>query len=151
MKKLIFSTIIFCTFFNVFAQDYKYDQCRNSLTVGVLEGGGSLIGLDYEFMPLSHLGLQAGIGLVGYGAGINYHFKPWARRSFLSLQYWHQGIGKSYAQALIGPAYVYRAEGIFTFQIGIGFLVDKGPIYYNVLDKEVPIMLTYAIGLHFPW
>jgi hypothetical protein len=151
MKKLLLIFILFSIYFNVFAQDYKYDICRNSFTIGVLEGGGSLIGMDYEFMPLSHLGLQAGIGFKGFGGGINYHFKPWARRSFLSLQYWHQGIDKTYVQALIGPSYVYRAEGIFTFQIGIGFLVEKGPNYHAAFNKEIPVMLTYAIGLHFPW
>ncbi|MFZ4401827.1 MAG: hypothetical protein ACOYO1_17490 [Bacteroidales bacterium] len=151
MRKLILLAIalFICQFAS--AQNAELNNKRNNLTIGLLQGGGSLIGFDYEFMPLSHLGLQAGVGFKGFGCGLNYHFKPWARSSFLSLQYWHQGIDKTYIQSLIGPSYVYRARKIFSCQIGIGFLVEKGADYHSAFKKEVPVMLTYAVGFYFPW
>ena len=132
-------------------KDRVTDSKESCITIGVLQGGGSLIGADIEIMPLSRLGFQFGAGLVGVGCGINYHFKPWVKSSFLSLQYWHQGMGNTYVQSLVGPSYVFRARKIFTCQIGVGFLVEKGPKYYSAFKKEVPAMLTYAIGVYIPW
>lgn len=130
------------------AATYNPSTC---FTIGVLQGGGSLIGADLEIMPMSRLGFQIGGGLVGYGFGVNYHFKPWVKSSFLSLQYWHQGAGNTYVQSLVGPSFVFRARKIFTCQLGVGFLVEKGPKYYSAFKKEVPAMLTYAIGVYIPW
>lgn len=151
MKKLLLIAIVLCSCLYASAQDVGTNIKRNCLTIGILQGGGSLIGFDYEFMPFSHLGLQAGAGFKGLGCGINYHFKPWSKSSFLSFQYWHQGIDKTYVQSLIGPSYVFRLKRNFTLQLGIGFLVDKGPNYYSAFKKEIPAMLTYAIGVYLPW
>ena len=122
----------------------------SSLTVGVLEGGGSLIGADLELMMSARCGLQFGAGFVGFGGGLNYHFKPTIRSSFVSVQYWHQGIDESYTQSLIGPCVVLRAKKLFTAQIGLGYALGKGPAWPEE-KKQSPVMLTYAIGLYFPW
>lgn len=122
---------------------------RYSLTVGILQGGGSLLGVDLETLLSDRIGFQVGAGLIGFGGGINYHLKPSIRSSFLSLQYWHQGIENSYTQSLFGPNFVFRSPKWFTFQIGIGFLIEEGPAWPESTE-HVPVMLTYAIGAYFP-
>lgn len=121
---------------------------RTAISIGVLMGGGSLIGADLENMLTERVGFQVGAGLVGFGAGLNLHFKPSIRSSFISLQYWHQGLGPSYTQSLAGVNYVYRARKVFTCQIGLGALIETGPGYPK--DKTAPgAMLTYALGVYF--
>ena len=143
------------------AQDYYQADYKetNSLeavstsciTVGILKGGGSLIGADLEFLLSEKIGAQIGGGLVGYGGGINFHLKPGIRSSFISVQYWNQGIGGTFVQSLVGPNFVYRSKKWFTFQIGLGALLEIGE--ENIYDEgEVPdVILTYAIGAYFPW
>lgn len=121
---------------------------RKAFTVGILNGGGSLIGFDLEILFTKRVGIQAGVGVLGYGAGINYHLKPSIRSSFISLQYWHQGMNESFTQDLIGPSFVYRGKYWITGQLGLGVPLSKGAAFPE--DKEQPpIMLTYSIGLYF--
>ncbi len=125
----------------------KFD---NSLTVGFLEGGGSLVGVDYEMLVSNSFGIQLGLGFVGCGLGLNLHFKPTIRSSFFSIQYWHQGFGKSYTQSLLGPNIVFRSNTWFTFQLGLGYALEKGPAWPKN-KTQPPIMLTYAIGFYIPY
>jgi len=120
-----------------------------SITFGVLNGGGSLVGMDVEVGLGDAFGIQAGAGLVGFGAGLNFHFKPTLRSSFLSFQYWHQGLNDTYTQSLLGPSIVFRARKVFTAQIGIGFVLEKGPAWPESMEQP-PAMLTYSIGIYFP-
>jgi hypothetical protein len=122
---------------------------EKALTIGVLNGGGSLVGLDIEFALINSIGLQAGIGFLGIGGGINYHFRPDIRSSFISLQYYHQGIMDTYTQSLIGPSFVYRARKVFTASLGIGFSLEKGPAWPDTREQP-KAMLTYSIGIYFP-
>jgi hypothetical protein len=124
--------------------DYK-----GALTIGFLDGGGSLIGFDCERLISKSVGIQLGFGAIGFGFGLNKHFKPTVRSSFLSLQYWHQGLANSYTQSLIGPSIVVRNNTWFTFQIGLGYALGKGPAWPENKTQS-PIMLTYAIGAYFP-
>ncbi len=150
--KLIITIILFCGLsINAFSQmrsDTIFEK-RNSITIGILNGGGSLIGLDFEKLVSKKIGLQVGAGLLGYGAGINYHFKPNIRSSFISLQYWHQGFGELFVQDVLGPSFVYRGKKWLTFQIGIGSNIQQGPAYPEYMDRQ-PIMLMYSIGAYFP-
>jgi hypothetical protein len=123
---------------------------RNSITIGVLEGGGSLIGFDMEFMVTKSAGIQFGAGIVGFGGSLNIHLKPTIRSTYISLQYWHQGYGDSYTQSLIGPSFVFRARKIFTAQIGFGFALETGPAWPSDVTQP-PVELTYAIGVYFPF
>ncbi|RPJ70721.1 MAG: hypothetical protein EHM20_15225 [Alphaproteobacteria bacterium] len=123
-----------------------YNKC---ITYGVLNGGGSLLGMDLEIGLTKSIGIQAGAGFVGMGAGLNFHFKPTLRSSFLSFQYWHQGILDSYSQSLLGPSIVFRAKKVFTAQIGLGFVLEKGPAWPETMEQP-PVMLTYSIGIYFP-
>jgi len=126
------------------------DFMHNAVTIGILEGGGSLMGADFETLVSKQIGLQIGAGLVGFGVGLDLHFMPSIRSSFLSLQYWHQGIGNSFTQSLIGPSFVYRGSKWFTFQLGVGFPLEKGPAYPEN-TQQPSIMLTYAIGAYIPY
>ena len=123
---------------------------RNCLTIGILEGGGALVGLDYEVLLSPKFGIQIGGGIVGFGAGLDIHFIPDIRSSFLTLQYWHQGVGNSYTQSLLGPSFVFRGKKWFTAQFGFGFALEKGPAWPKT-TKQPSMMLTYAIGGYIPW
>lgn len=126
------------------------NQKKSAFTIGILQGGGSLVGADLEFLVNERFGLQVGAGLVGFGCGINYHFRPSIRSSFITLQYWNQGVRSSFTQNLIGPAYVYRGKRWLTFQLGLATALQKGPNWPDGLEQP-DIQLTYAIGAYFPW
>jgi len=127
------------------AIDFK----TKAITVGFLQGGGALIGGDLEILLSDRLGIQGGMGMFAYGFGLNYHLKPGINSSFLSFGYWHQGLGSTFVQSLVGPSFVFRAKKIFTFQIGLGAILERGPAYVTSA-VEVPMILTYSIGMYFP-
>lgn len=129
------------------SQDYKTNN--SSITIGILNGGGSLIGADFEFLVSKHIGLQLGAGWVGFGGGVNYHFKPSIRSSFISFQYYNQGIGDSFAQNAIGSTFVFRGKKWLTFQIGLGIPLRKGPAMPANYELP-PVMALYSIGAYFP-
>ena len=119
------------------------------LTIGFLQGGGSLIGADLEMLFPNSIGIQFGLGLAGYGCAFNVHLKKSIRSSFLSLQYLHQGIGDSFSQSLIGPAFVYRGNKWLTAQLGFGIVQNRGSAY-PVKNNDSPLVLTYAFGAYLP-
>jgi len=132
--------------------DYKNlePEKKTALYIGFLNGGGSLIGADIEFLITKQIGLQVGAGLIGYGFAVNFHFKPNIKSSGISLSYWHQGIGDSFVQSIFGPTYVYRSKKWFTMQIGLGVPLDTGPALLP--GTELPsVMLMYSIGGYFAW
>jgi len=123
---------------------------KTALTIGILQGGGSLIGLDFEAIFAKRFGVQIGAGIVGYGAGLNLHFKPTIRSSMVSFQYWHQGLGSNYTQSVASANYVFRGKKWFTFQIGLGLPFEYGPGFDNNPDRP-DVILTYAIGGYIPF
>lgn len=127
------------------------EQAIGAGTVGFLQGGGSLIGIDLEVLATDKIGIQLGAGFVGYGGAINYHPKGGFRSSFFSLGYWHQGHKATFTQSLVGPTYVFRGKKWFTAQLGLGFQLKEGPGAKN-LDPDVltPVQLLYSIGGYFP-
>lgn len=151
MKKYFVVFVLFLFSFQLFAQEEIVipQEKRTSLTIGVLQGGGSIVGADFEALLADRVGGQIGFGLTGFGAGINYHLKPSIRSSFFSLMYWHQGIGETYSQSVIGPNYVFRGKKWFTAQIGLGYVLGYGPSWPTSATKS-PVILTYAIGAYFP-
>ena len=153
MKKLVLLICLSLAVAPVFAQEYREETEKEekvSLTVGLLQGGGSLLGANLEFLLSRHIGVQLGAGFVGYGAGLNVHLKPSIRSSFVSLTYWHQGIGASHSQSVLGPSFVYRSKKWFTAQLGVGFPLEKGPAW-PVEMEHPPVILLYSIGAYFPW
>ena len=158
MKNLL--TILFILAnLHLAAQDYYEERSAKlpsiepttCITVGILQGGGSLVGADLEVLLSDRFGAQIGGGLVGFGGGLNFHLKPGIRSSFISVQYWNQGIGNSFSQSLIGPSYVYRSRKWFTFQIGLGAILEVGENDIYQEGQEPDVILTYAIGAYFPW
>jgi len=129
MKYLLALILVLFLSAHVFSQkeDVYVTEKRAAITLGVLQGGGSLVGFDFEALIGQKFAAQAGAGFLGFGLGLNYHFKPSIRSSFLSFQYWHQGIGSSYAQAIVGPTFVYRFRKLFTAQLGIGYELKRAP------------------------
>ena len=157
MKKIILLFCLTLCMVPVFAQDYYEnseqvieEEEKVCVTVGILQGGGSLIGADLEFMPTKYVGFQVGAGFVGAGAALNIHLKPTIRSSFFSLAYWHQGFGETHAQSLVGSTFVYRSKKWFTAQLGLGVPTSKGPAWPSDMDQS-PVMLMYSIGAYFPF
>lgn len=127
----------------------KGEDPKLAVSIGILHGGGSLVGADFEFLVSKRVGLEVGAGLVGLGAAINYHLQPSLRSSMIALQYWHQGLGDTYTQSLLGPAYVFRVKKLFTASLGLGYALEKGPNWPDNKDQP-PVMLTYSIGIYLP-
>ena len=150
--KYLFATLMVCIgSLSLYSQtEIEQIEKRNSATIGFLNGGGALLGADIEFLLSDKFGIQLGAGLVAFGAGLNYHFKPSIRSSFLSFQYWNQGVGESFAQNLIGPSFVFRGKKWFTFQIGLGVPLKRGPALREDFEQP-PMMLTYTVGAYFPF
>jgi hypothetical protein len=125
---------------------------NTAISVGFMMGGGSLLGADFEYiLPSTRFGLQVGLGISSIGGGLNYHLKDGANSSFVSLQYFHQGFGDNHIASWIGPMFIYRAKKLLQVGIGLGSLVDKGPVWYKLDEKqqEVSASLLYSIGLYF--
>ena len=135
----------------VFGQEAQLEEePKVAVTLGILQGGGSLVGGDFEFLVSDRIGLQVGAGVIGFGAAINYHLKPSIRSSFITLQYWHQGVNETYAQSVLGPAFVFRAKKLFTASLGLGFALEEGPGWPEDKLEQPPVMLTYSIGIYLP-
>lgn len=155
MKKLVLLFLFFITSISLIAQDaigagFKpAPEKRASVTVGFLHGGGSLIGADFEFLVTPKVGLQAGAGFVGFGAGLNYHLRPAINSSFVSLTYWHQGIGDTFAQDAVGGVFTFRANKLLSASLGLGIPLSRGPAL-DVDFEQPPVMLLYSIGIYFP-
>lgn len=149
MKHISILGFLFLLNTHAFCQHMDVSPKNDAITIGILQGGGSLVGIDFEKMLTNHFSFQVGLGLVGFGAGINYHFKESIRSSFISLQYWNQGTGRTFAQNAIGPCYVYRAKKLFTCQLGFAKTLSKGPAWPK--NRAQPdFMFTYAIGVYLP-
>lgn len=127
-------------------------EFSKSLTIGFLQGGGSLIGLDLELQIDKYVAIQLGGGFVGYGAGLNFHFKPVLRSSFFSLQYWHQGIANSHTQSGLSANFVYRGKKGFVWKIGLGFETfrkEKNP--FDTHMGRLDFFLSLGIGFYVPF
>lgn len=149
MKKVLLIALL--ALFSVQAMaDRIPNPRRTSISAGFMQGGGGLLGVDFEFMLNKHVSATAGVGFISCGASLNYHFKPYINSSMISVVYWNQGImGESFSQAMVGPVFTYRAPKVFQFQIGAGARVAKGPAL-NSSYADVPFMLLYSIGVYFP-
>lgn len=155
MNKIVILSFCLILAFNVFGQEttlvepLPVKETKVAITLGILQGGGSLLGADFEVMLSNRVSVQAGAGLIGFGGGVNYHLKPTISSSMISLAYWHQGIGTSYTQSMLGPTYVFRARKIFTAQLGLGALLEEGPARPSKLSNT-PVMILYSIGIYLP-
>jgi len=103
------------------------EPTKSCVTIGVLNGGGSLIGADFESMIAERMSLQIGFGLIGFGGGLNFHFKPTVMSSAISFGFMNQGLaGDNLSQRLLGVSYLFRHRGGFTAQLGLGYVLEMG-------------------------
>ena len=148
MKRVLF--VILAILLTVPAMAQREPSPKKAcISAGVLQGGGGIIGADFEYLFSEHFSAQVGAGLVSYGGAFNYHFKPFINSSMLSLCYFHQGIGNSYSTSWLGPTFTYRAPKIFQAQTGMGYQVGIGPAASEQLKKS-KLGLLYSIGVYFP-
>ena len=120
-----------------------------AIEAGFLNGGGGLVGVDFEYLVANHLSVQAGVGLVSFGGAVSYHFKPYINSSMISLAYLHQGVGNSYSASWLGPMYTFRAPKIFQVSGGLGLKVGDGPNTTADL-KNSSASILFNIGVYFP-
>ncbi|MDD2798447.1 MAG: hypothetical protein PHV20_07640 [Bacteroidales bacterium] len=131
--------------YNYKKMDAEYSP--TAMTIGVLEGGGGLIGANFELLMTKNIGIQIGVGVLSYGGGLTFHIRPDIRSPYFAFEYWHQGFQDSFTQSLMGPSYVWRTKGGFTAQIGLGMLIERNPDW-TAGQNYPPLMLTYAIGFY---
>lgn len=119
-------------------------------TIGFLNGGGSLFGFDFEFRLHKQLSAQVGMGLVGFGAGLNYHIDEDLHSDFFSIQYYHQGAGAGHVQSMVGPTYNFRRYDFLAASIGIGGRVVEGQAFNQIPSqyRDVNVMLLYSLGIY---
>lgn len=161
MKKILFVVMMALLAIPVVAQEGESQTVVNqkkgrvpnekkcAIEVGFLNGGGGLVGVDFEYLIANHLSVQAGMGAISFGGAINYHFKPYINSSMISLVYMHQGVGNSYTASWLGPMYTFRAPKIFQVSGGLGLKVGDGPGATSESLKSSASLL-FTIGVYFP-
>lgn len=122
---------------------------KATIAVGFLNGGGGLVGVDFEYLVFNNISVQAGAGAISFGGAINYHFKPYVNSSMISLAYFHQGVGNSYTASWLGPMYTFRAPKIFQVSGGLGLKVGEGPNATTSI-RESSASIMFNIGVYFP-
>jgi hypothetical protein len=96
---------------------------KNGIIIGVLQGGGSLLGIDYEALIFDNFGIQIGGGYIGVGGGLVYHFENTVYSSGIWAGVWNQGIpGNSLSSAIAGITVFGRVWNWLHAQIGIGYI-----------------------------
>lgn len=159
MSKLVLSLVLLAASIS-FSQletdepEKEANVYKNSVTIGLLQGGGSLVGIDYERMVSKNVGLQIGAGYLGFGAGINFHLKPTVQSSAISIAFWNQGLtGSNLGQRVIGSTYLFRSKVGFTAQLGLGYVLELGQRmkdYYADKNVKAPnVILLYSLGWYF--
>ena len=124
-------------------------RLKEMATFGFLQGGGSLLGFDYEHLLSKRVGIQVGAGILAFGGSLNFHIKPKINSSSINLIYWHQGIGKHhYTQGIMGLAYSFKAWGWFSSQVGLGHAAQYGPVRPKVKTEVIPL---YSVGFYYPF
>ncbi|MDA9898270.1 hypothetical protein N9D69_01720 [Flavobacteriales bacterium] len=153
MKKTTLLLVVsFFSMYTCYAQELDtIPKSTNKITIGLLQGGGSLVGLDFEQLITENIGISVGAGFLAYGVSIHYHIKPSITSSSLAINYMHQGIGDSYVQSIVGPSYVIRISKQFSGQIGMGGIVDKGPQFKEVYENktEPNVLFIFSLGMYF--
>ncbi len=139
----------------VMASDNKYQGATSTNTVGFLQGGGGLIGVDYEQMVSDRWGVSVGIGLPSYGASIHYHIEPSIVSNSIALSYWNQGFEESESSRYLGLTYVFRSKTSgWSGQVGLGSVLFRGTTAKEDLEaifgSDLPsVIALYSIGYMF--
>jgi hypothetical protein len=153
MKKVLFLLLFTALSISLSAQisfDLNFfKKPKAAISAGYHGGGGGWAGVDFEYLPQKNIGIQAGVGILSYGFGVNYHFnKGGVRSPYVQLGYWHQGFGDRHTQSLVGPTFVYRFKRFVQLQGGFGARVGTGPALNP--DITFPFALMYSVSLYLP-
>ena len=130
---------------------------KNALSVGLLAGGSSAVGVEYERYLGKRCGLQIGAGFCGASVGFNVHFFPTIRSSYASIQAWYTGFvpdNKNYfwghENLVVGPSVTYRnVTGWFYGTFGLGYVVESGDAVPS-WAKDFPVDIKLSLGAYFP-
>lgn len=130
-------------------------QAKNCLTFGICAGGSSIVGMEYERKLSKHWGVQVGAGVAGASAGINVHFLPSLRSSYVSAQCWLTGFGNNdnwmgRKSIIAGPSITWRSRSWFTGTVGFGYIIKKGPAFSDDAPDNIPFGLKFSIGGYLP-
>jgi len=135
---------------------YAEEEIRASdmaISVGVLNGGGALIGVDMEKLVTDRIGLSVGAGLVAFGAGLNIHFSPTVSSSSIRIGFNNQGTtGENVMMRSVGVSYLGRSStGKFEWQLGLAHPFNVNQKVKDAFGGEdpPPVILTYSIGAYF--
>jgi len=119
---------------------------KSAFTIGLLQGS-SLIGADYERLVADRIGIQIGAGIVGFDAGVTYHYRPGIRSRHFYLGFWNVGVpGDQWNLQVLGLTHVWRSRRAFTAQLGIGARLSIGDEGRDRFGDS-PVVLLYSIGL----
>ena len=149
MKKIIILTIVIVHAFAGFASENKYNGKTSIATVGILQGGGGIIGVDYESMINNKWGVSVGLGAPSFGASVHYHFEPSIASNSIALTYWNQGFESSNSVTYLGITHVWRMKSGWSAQLGISTILHMGEeskLKKMGLDQDVDYALLYSIG-----
>ena len=130
MKGLIFSMFILLPI-SLYVEVDSTLQAQSSpnmaVSWGYLMGGGAMFGADVEYLfAKNRWGVQAGVGLVSFGAGVSYHLKPSASSSFISVQYWNTWFGGGFSHmSFVAPMFTFRYKK-FQVSAGCGIALPVG-------------------------
>jgi len=152
-QRLVLVLFLIGTAMGVFAQQSATPSPKsNAIAIGLFQGGGGLIGVDYERLIAGGLGVQAGVGLVSFGAGLTYHFEETADSNALWLGLWNQGIpGDTNSTTYWGISYIMRGWGWLNGQLGLAYVPFRGAQAAANLQSlsgqsPPPIALLYSLG-----
>lgn len=156
MKKILACTLAMLALVSgLSAQEGNPQVAETSaITIGILQGGGGLLGVDYELLIADRLGVQVGAGLVSLGAGVTYHHENTVHSNAFWAGVWNQGVpGGSLSATYVGVSYIMRGWGWLNGQIGIAYIPFRGEqVAQNLKDltggdqDPPPFALLYSLG-----
>lgn len=156
MKRLLISTLAILGLVSGLSAQASSSPATeaNAITIGVLQGGGGLVGMDYEFLVDDRWGVQLGAGLVSLGAGLTYHHENSVHSNAFWFGLWNQGLpGDSYSATYVGVSYIMRGWGWLNGQIGIAYIPFRGAELVRTMkdmsgsDQDLPpVALLYSLG-----
>ena len=154
MKRFVVFLVFFLSSF-ITASDNKYEGVISTNTVGFLQGGGGLIGVDHERMLSDHWGASAGIGIFSFGFAIHYHIEPSLVSNSIALVYWNQGLEETMSARYLGLTYVFRSKTSgWSGQLGLGSVLYRSKKLQEELERtlgsDLPsVVALYSIGYMF--
>jgi hypothetical protein len=151
-KKIIVEVLIFMVALCVYAQQDDSYSKKNAITIGILQGGGGLVGFDYEKLIIDNIGIQIGAGLISVEGGLTIHFQNTTKSDAIWIGAWNQGIpGDTNSICYTGVSYIFRTRKWFTAQLGFAYIPYIGDKAKDTLgssfnSEKTKFALLYSIG-----